>query len=109
MAGQIGIPQDQSQDIERGALLHDIGKIGISDNILLKPAKLTENEWVEIRNHPDIGYRILAKIDFLKGAAELVLQHHERFDGTGYPRGPLRAKGFYWAQESSLWLTRSMR
>jgi putative nucleotidyltransferase with HDIG domain len=86
MAGKIGIPQDQLQDIERGALLHDIGKMGISDNILLKPAKLTENEWVEIHKHPDIGYRILEKIDFLKGAAELVLQHHERFDGSGYPR-----------------------
>jgi putative two-component system response regulator len=87
MAGQIGIPQNQLVDIERGSLLHDIGKIGISDKILLKPGKLTEEEWVEIRKHPDIGYRILEKIDFLKGAAELVLQHHERFDGSGYPRG----------------------
>ena len=73
--------------VGRGSLLHDIGKIGISDKILLKPGKLTEEEWVEIRKHPDIGYRILEKIDFLKGAAELVLQHHERFDGSGYPRG----------------------
>ena len=53
----------------------------------MKPAKLTEQEWVEIRKHPEIGYHILRGIEFLKGAAEMVLQHHERFDATGYPRG----------------------
>ena len=87
MADRLGVRQNQLADIERGALLHDIGKIGVSDKILLKPAKLTEEEWVEVRKHPEIGYSILKGIDFLKGAAEMVLQHHERFDGTGYPRG----------------------
>lgn len=86
MAEQMGIPSSQLLDIERGALLHDIGKIGISDNILLKPAKLTEDEWVEIRKHPAIGYQILKGINFLEEAARMVLQHQERFDGTGYPQ-----------------------
>lgn len=87
IARKLGIPSAEFPDIERGSLLHDIGKIGISDTILLKPAKLTEEEWIEIRKHPDIGYHILRGISFLEGAAEMVRQHHERFDGTGYPRG----------------------
>ncbi len=87
IARQLGISSAEFEDLERGSLLHDIGKIGISDSILLKPAKLTEEEWVEIRKHPDIGYQILKGISFLEGAAEMVRQHHERFDGTGYPRG----------------------
>jgi putative nucleotidyltransferase with HDIG domain len=86
IARALGIPRTELVDIGRGSLLHDIGKIGISDNILLKPARLTEEEWTEIRKHPDIGYSIINKIDFLAGAAEMVLQHHERFDGTGYPQ-----------------------
>lgn len=85
IARNLGIPKTDLVDIARGSLLHDIGKIGISDNILLKPAKLTEEEWVEIRKHPAIGYAIINKIDFLAGASEMLLQHHERFDGTGYP------------------------
>jgi putative two-component system response regulator len=87
VARELGVPERELVDIERGSLLHDIGKIGISDNILLKPSKLTETEWLEIRRHPEIGYQILKGIDFLVDAAQLVLQHHERFDGTGYPRG----------------------
>lgn len=90
MATKLNIPEADLRDIERGALLHDIGKIGISDNILLKPAKLTEEEWVEVRKHPEIGYQILKGIDFLKEPARMVLQHQERFDGTGYPQ---RLKG----------------
>ena len=86
VARSLGIPRTELVDIARGSLLHDIGKIGISDNILLKPAKLTEDEWTEIRKHPEIGHSIINKIDFLAGAAEMVLQHHERFDGTGYPQ-----------------------
>jgi putative nucleotidyltransferase with HDIG domain len=87
MARNFGIPASQLVDIERGSLLHDVGKIGISDNTLLKPGRLNEDEWIEIRKHPDIGYQILSGIGFLKGAAEMVRQHHERFDGTGYPQG----------------------
>ncbi|MBI1865988.1 MAG: HD-GYP domain-containing protein, partial [Nitrospirae bacterium] len=74
-------------ELGHGALLHDIGKIGVSDAILLKPGKLTPEEWVEMRKHPQIGFDILGGIEFLQPAAEIVLTHQERFDGTGYPRG----------------------
>lgn len=87
MARQLGMSSIELMEIERGSLLHDIGKIGIADHILLKPAKLTEEEWVEMRKHPEIGYNILRGVDFLAGSAKMVLQHHERFDGAGYPAG----------------------
>ena len=74
-------------NMQRGALLHDVGKIGVSDNILLKPGKLTPEEWEDMRRHPEIGYNILRDVRFLQGAAEIVLAHHERWDGGGYPRG----------------------
>lgn len=83
----MGIPESDLSVMARGALLHDIGKIGISDNILLKPAKLDEGEWMEMRRHPQLGYDILSGIKFLKGPAEMVFAHHERFDGSGYPKG----------------------
>jgi HD-GYP domain-containing protein (c-di-GMP phosphodiesterase class II) len=74
-------------DIERGVLLHDIGKIGIPDAILLKPGPLTPEEWKVMRSHPEIGRRIVEKIPFLRGAVSIVYNHHERWDGTGYPQG----------------------
>jgi putative nucleotidyltransferase with HDIG domain len=74
-------------DMQRGALLHDVGKIGVSDNILLKPGKLTPEEWTDMRRHPEIGFNILRDVSFLRGAAEIVLAHHERWDGGGYPKG----------------------
>jgi HD-GYP domain-containing protein (c-di-GMP phosphodiesterase class II) len=70
-----------------GALLHDLGKIGITDAILLKSGPLTENEWPIMRTHSEIGHRILAVVPSMAEAAEIVLSHEERFDGTGYPRG----------------------
>lgn len=70
-----------------GALLHDIGKIGIPDAILLKQGMLNEDEWQEMRTHPEKGYRIVAQIPGMEEAAGIVLSHEERFDGTGYPRG----------------------
>jgi HD-GYP domain-containing protein (c-di-GMP phosphodiesterase class II) len=81
----MGIPEDQIEHIGRGALLHDIGKIGVPDSILLKPGPLTQAEWAEMRRHPEVGYRILQAIDFLRPAAEIVLAHQERWDGGGYP------------------------
>ncbi len=75
------------ENTRRGAMLHDIGKIGVSDNILLKPAPLTEAEWAEMRRHPRIGSWILSGIEGLRPAAEVVLAHHERYDGLGYPQG----------------------
>ena len=78
---------DQLRQIYWGALLHDIGKIGIADAILLKPGQLNEDEWLEMRTHPEKGYRIVSQIPDMKEAAEIVLSHEERFDGSGYPRG----------------------
>lgn len=86
LAGKLGIAGKELQQLAKGALLHDIGKIGISDNILLKPSKLNKEEWIEMHRHPQIGYAILAEIAFLKGPAEIILTHHEHFDGNGYPK-----------------------
>lgn len=75
------------RQITWGALLHDIGKIGIPDHILLKQEALTGDEWQVMRTHPDMGYRIVGKLPEMAEAADLVRCHEERFDGTGYPRG----------------------
>ena len=87
VARKLGLPAHELPDLGRGALLHDIGKIGVPDAILLKPAKLTPEEWIEMRKHPQIGFDILKSIEFLGTSAEMVLCHQERFDGRGYPRG----------------------
>lgn len=73
--------------LEHGALLHDIGKIGVPDAVLLKRGALTEEEWVHMRKHVEYGVQIVRGIDFLEGAAQVVGQHHERYDGSGYPKG----------------------
>ena len=87
LAREVGVrDKDTLDDFWRGALLHDVGKIGIPDNVLLKPGPLSEEEWVVMRNHPEVGARMLRKIEFLRGPTEIVLSHHERYDGTGYPR-----------------------
>ncbi len=87
LADAYGISKEDRLYIYRGAFLHDIGKIGISDVILLKPDKLTPPEWEEMKRHPVIGQSILKQIGFLGGAVATVLSHHERFNGTGYPQG----------------------
>jgi putative nucleotidyltransferase with HDIG domain len=100
IARRVGLPETALPDVGRGALLHDIGKIGVPDAILLKPGKLTPEEWTEMRKHPQIGFNILKSVDFLQVPAEMVLCHQERFDGGGYPRGlsgeaiPLSARIF---------------
>lgn len=76
---------EQLKVLEYGALLHDIGKIGIPDAILRKPGKLTDEEWGVMKTHPEVGYKILHKIEFLEEASQIVLHHHEKFNGTGYP------------------------
>jgi putative nucleotidyltransferase with HDIG domain len=88
IAREMGVREGTQQwlDMQRGSLLHDVGKIGVSDAILLKPAKLTEQEWAFMRQHPEIGYNMLRQVKFLEGAAEIILAHHERWDGAGYPR-----------------------
>jgi putative nucleotidyltransferase with HDIG domain len=84
---EYGLSTEEMKSLEFGALLHDIGKIGVPDSILRKPAKLTEEEWVRMREHPLHGQQILRGIEFLQGAAKVVAQHHEKWDGTGYPLG----------------------
>lgn len=73
--------------IEYASLLHDMGKIAIQHDILLKPAALSESEWELMRLHPETGAKIVSDLHFLKGAREVVLYHHERYDGKGYPDG----------------------
>ena len=87
LADRMGVPMEKRNDIFRGALLHDIGKIGVPDAILLKPGPLDPDEWEEMRKHPQTGFNILKSIGFLRLPAEIVLSHQERFDGSGYPRG----------------------
>jgi putative nucleotidyltransferase with HDIG domain len=87
IAEEVGIEGEPLLIIEQGALLHDIGKIGVKDSILLKPGPLTPEEWVEMRRHPEFGWRMLANIPYLKEAAKIVYQHQERWDGRGYPQG----------------------
>jgi response regulator RpfG family c-di-GMP phosphodiesterase len=84
---RMGIVGEERDHLARGALLHDIGKIGVPDHILLKPGRLTTEEWAEMHKHPEIGARIISGIDFLAPAADIVLSHQERWDGKGYPRG----------------------
>ena len=86
LAETMHVSNSALEAMRRGAMLHDIGKIGISDTILLKPGRLTDDEWVEMRRHPEIGHWILSSVESLKGASEIALAHHERFDGRGYPR-----------------------
>lgn len=84
---EYGLDASRMKALEFGSLLHDIGKIGVPDLILRKPAKLTEEEWVLMREHPTHGQQILRGIEFLEGAARVVAQHHEKWDGSGYPLG----------------------
>jgi response regulator RpfG family c-di-GMP phosphodiesterase len=87
LARELGVAGRELDDIERGATLHDLGKIGVRDAVLLKPGPLDEKEWAEMRRHPALGYEILKGIGFLEHARLIPLHHQERFDGTGYPQG----------------------
>src|SRR3954454_13363940 len=88
IAEQLGIRDaHELRTIEMGALLHDIGKIGVRDAVLLKPGPLDQDEWVEMREHPHLGWALLQRIEFLRDASVIVLQHQERYDGRGYPSG----------------------
>jgi putative nucleotidyltransferase with HDIG domain len=83
----LGMHSGELKTLRYGALLHDVGKIGIPDAVLLKPNALTANEWQIMRRHPEIGFEMLRNIDFLVAALPIVRHHHERFDGGGYPDG----------------------
>ncbi len=84
---ELGLDKEMMSSLEFGSLLHDIGKIGVPDAILRKPAKLTDEEWEKMRLHPHYGQQILRDIPFLVGASKVVGQHHEKWDGSGYPIG----------------------
>lgn len=81
----LGLERRDLEVLARGTLLHDIGKIGVPDSVLWKPGKLTDEEWVEMRKHVEYGFKMLKSIHFLRDAALIVLHHHERHDGAGYP------------------------
>ena len=87
IAESMKISESQIQKISTAALLHDIGKIGIDDSILKKPGELTAEEYVAIQSHPSIGSNIIEGVDFLHDISHIVEQHHEKYDGTGYPKG----------------------
>ena len=87
IAEKMEFDEKRLQKLEISALFHDIGKIGVPDNILLKPGKLDEMEFQKIKEHPEIGVNILKKIDFLKDSLPTIRHHHERYEGNGYPDG----------------------
>ena len=100
LARAAGITEEELVHVRRGALLHDIGKMGVPDHILLKPDKLTDEEWVVMRKHPTFAFELLSPIAYLRPALDIPYCHHEQWDGTGYPRGlkgeqiPLTARLF---------------
>lgn len=99
-ARTLGIPERELVHIRRGAMLHDVGKMGVPDSILLKPESLTDDEWVTMRRHPLIAYEFLSPVQVLQPALDIPYCHHENWDGSGYPRGiagekiPLAARIF---------------
>jgi len=87
IATALKLPDDQVEVIYYAGILHDIGKVGVSDNILQKPAKLNENEWVDMKSHPVIGRNMVEQVKLFRAEEPLILHHHERYDGSGYPEG----------------------
>lgn len=87
LAKAFGVGDEQLAHIRHGALLHDMGKLGIPDSILQKPDQLTNEEWVVMRKHPQLAYEMLYPIEYLRPALDIPYSHHEKWDGTGYPRG----------------------
>ncbi len=86
LAGKMGMSKYELTNIYRGAVLHDIGKMGIPDNILRKPGPLTKEEWIIMRKHPELAYDMISSIPYLRPALDIPYCHHERWDGKGYPR-----------------------
>ncbi len=87
LAEQMGLKDKELMQIRRGALLHDIGKMGVPDRILLKPDTLTDEEWEIMRRHPAYAYELLSRIEYLRPALGIPYCHHEKWNGTGYPQG----------------------
>jgi HD-GYP domain-containing protein (c-di-GMP phosphodiesterase class II) len=87
IAERLGLSTKEKHHLYLAAMLHDIGKIGVSEGILNKPGPLTQEEWAVVRAHPEMGARIVSHIEYLSPAVGLILHHHERIDGKGYPHG----------------------
>ena len=87
LASLMGVPEDQKLHVWRGAMLHDVGKLGIPDAVLLKPGRLNDEEWKVMRQHPVYAHKWLSKIAYLRPALDIPYCHHEKWDGSGYPRG----------------------
>jgi len=87
LGGALGLEEDDLEQLRRGALLHDIGKIAVSDEILLKKGELTHAEWTQVRRHPEYARQFMEQIEFLRPAMAVAYSHHERWDGNGYPQG----------------------
>jgi HD-GYP domain-containing protein (c-di-GMP phosphodiesterase class II) len=87
IAARMGLGNGQTQGLLTAAAIHDLGKVAIPSGILHKPGKLTATEFTLIKSHPEIGFEVLKNINFAWPVAEIVLQHHERLDGSGYPQG----------------------
>jgi putative nucleotidyltransferase with HDIG domain len=104
---EYGLTASEMKALEFGSLLHDIGKIGVPDAILRKPAKLTDEEWERMREHPLHGQQILRRIKFLEGAARVVAQHHEKWDGSRLPLWGCGPRTSTFVRESSRWRMRS--
>jgi hypothetical protein len=100
VAQRFGLGEEELAHVRRGAMLHDIGKMGVPDSILLKPESLTEEEWTIMKKHPEYAFQMLAPIAYLRPALDIPYCHHEKWDGSGYPRGlkgeqiPLAARIF---------------
>ena len=100
IAGAMGVSETDMVHVRRGALLHDVGKIGTPDSTLLKPGPLTDEEWVVMRRHPQLAFDLLSPISYLRPALDIPYCHHEKWAGGGYPRGlkgeqiPLAARIF---------------
>jgi len=100
LASRLGISEEEITRMSRGALLHDVGKIGIPDSILKKPGPLDDAEWLLMKQHPAIAFDMLSPIPYLKDSLDIPLYHHEKWDGSGYPKGlkgeaiPLAARLF---------------
>lgn len=111
LADELGLDERERAVLGQAALLHDVGKIGTPDEILLKPGPLDDEQWRIIREHPDAGFTIVNSVPFLRRAAEVIRCHHERYDGSGYPRAwpasPSRCRPA--SSRSSMPSTRSRR
>lgn len=100
LASSLGFSKEELVHVRRGALLHDIGKIGIPDKVLLKPGPFSEEEWIIMQQHPTLAYKLLFPIEHLRPSIDIPYRHHEKWDGSGYPDGlkgeqiPLAARVF---------------